>query len=243
MLLKALDAIRIVLIHTSHPGNIGSAARAMKTMGLSDLVLVNPKEFPSAKATELAAGADDILMQAQVVTSLDEALAGVTFIGGASARLRALPWPLLNPRDWSEKAMNHSGKVALLLGREDKGLLNDELQRCHYHVHIPASDAYSSLNLAAAVQVLAYELRLAALGSETTLCAPEEPLATAEEIQALYEHMAQALTDIHFLNPDNPRQLMPRLKRLFSKAHLDKQEVGILRGLLSAAQRGPQSHE
>src|SRR3990167_617643 len=157
-----LDQIRIVLINTSHPGNIGSVARAMKTMGLVQLYLVSPLQYPHHKANEMAVGATDILEQAVVVETLDEAIADCALVVGTSARMRTIPWPLLTPREMAEKIKCEpkTSTIAILFGCEQSGLNNDALQRCHYHIHIPANPDYSSLNLAAAVQIIAYELRL-----------------------------------------------------------------------------------
>lgn len=233
--------IRIVLVNTSHPGNIGAAARAMKTMGLSRLVLVNPKEFPSTKATVLAAGADDILETCQVTSSLTEALTGCHFVIATSARERRLPWPSFNPRLAAEQALDASrqGDVAILFGSERVGLLNDELQMAHAHLIIPANPAYSSLNLAAAVQVVCYELQMAMLGQQQSPIdsATEEPPATVDQVEDFYEHLQHVLGDIEFLKAKQPRKLMRRLRRLFQRAKMSVVEVNILRGILTAVER------
>lgn len=233
-----LDRIRIVLVNTSHPGNIGSAARAMKTMGLSELVLVAPVKFPHAKAVEMASSAVDILDQAQVVATLDEAIADCSLVIGTSARMRAIPWPLVSPSDMAEKVKQETpnSQIALLFGREQSGLTNDELQRCHLHVNIPANPDYSSLNLAAAVQVLAYELRVASL-EQTSI--PEEwdyRLATADEMEKFFNHLQEVLVEIDFLKMSAPRKLMTRLRRLFLRTRPDVMEMNILRGMLTAVQ-------
>lgn len=236
-----LGRVRIVLVNTSHPGNIGSVARAMKTMGLSRLMLVEPKQYPSAEATARASGADDLLARAEVCADLDSALAGCHWVVGASARLRRIPVPPMVPRECAERARGETarGEVALVFGREQSGLTNEELDRCHALVHIPTDAAYGSLNLAMAVQVLAYELRMAHIGEWSP---PEEageqtPLAGTEEAERFYAHLEEALVDLDFLDPDNPRQLMRRLRRLFSRVRLDVNEVNILRGILTAAQK------
>lgn len=236
-----LDNIRIVLVNTSHPGNIGASARAMKTMGLDQLWLVQPKDFPNAEATARASGADDLLARAVVCDDLDSALAGCRWVVGASARLRTITVPPLLPRDCARQARQEceQGKVALLFGREQSGLSNDELDRCHALVHIPTDAAYGSLNLAMAVQVLAYELRMAYLDDDWQ--PPPEigehtPLAEVGEVERFYAHLELALTELEFLDPANPRQLMRRLRRLFNRVRLDRNEVNILRGILSAAQ-------
>jgi tRNA (cytidine32/uridine32-2'-O)-methyltransferase len=235
-----LENIRIVLINTSHPGNIGSAARAMKTMGLSELYLVDPQQFPSHKAHEMASGAVDTVDNAKVVPDLDAAIADCGLVVGASARSRTIPWPLLTPRELAEKACAEAAntKVAIIFGREQSGLTNEELHKCHFHVHIPSNPEYSSLNLAAAVQVISYELRVASL-----VAAPVPPQewdyqqATAKEMEGFYTHLRQVLIDIEFLNPKAPRQLMTRLRRLFSRANPDVMEVNILRGILGAIEK------
>lgn len=239
-----LSRIRIVLVNTSHPGNIGGAARAMKNMGLSQLVLVDPAVFPSAEASARASGADDILANARVVPTLEEALVGCSLVMGTSARDRSLPWPLLDPRACASKAVEDAqagGEVALVFGREHAGLTNDELQRCHFHVHIPSAPEFSSLNLAAAVQVLAYEVRLAFLALPTSVPAvaaePVAELATAEELEGFYGHMEAALVEIGFLDPEKPRHLMARLRRLYSRCRMERTEVSILRGILTETRK------
>ncbi|MDX1381720.1 MAG: RNA methyltransferase [Xanthomonadales bacterium] len=246
----ALSRVRVVLIHTTHPGNIGATARAMKVMGLSDLQLVGPVPFPSAEATAMASGADDLLQHCTVHDTLEDALAGCTLVMGTSARLRSLPMPQMDARRAAEAALdevaqgagdrddNGAGRVAILFGRERYGLTNEEMQRCHQLVHIPANPDYASLNLAQAVQVLAYELRMAALGGAGREQAPSDwDPVDAAEMERLYEHLEQTLLDIRFLNPDQPKRLMMRLRRLFNRARPDRNEYNILRGILSAAQR------
>lgn len=242
-----VENLRIVLVGTQHPGNIGSAARAMKTMGLSTLRLVAPERFPDPEAVALAAGADDVLAAAAVDGDLVEALAGCRLVIGTSARRRTVPLPELSPREAARQLVEASreGPVALLFGRERTGLENEELQRCHASVCIPTNPGYSSLNLAAAVQVLAYELRLAlldatggALPSGRPMPPPDaEPPATADELERLFEHLGQALDDIDFHKGRAPEMVMSRLRRLYLRAGLDTREVKILRGILSDAQR------
>jgi TrmH family RNA methyltransferase len=235
-----LENIRIVLVNTSHPGNIGATARAMKTMGLGQLWLVQPREFPSAEATARASGADDLLARAVVCADLDQALAGCRWVVGASARLRKIPVPPLLPHACAlqARAESEQGVVALLFGCEQSGLSNEELDRCHALVHIPTDPVYGSLNLAMAVQVLAYETRMAHLEDwrPPAEIGEQTPLAEVEEVERFYAHLEQALTELEFLDPANPRQLMRRLRRLFGRVRLDKNEVNILRGILSAAQ-------
>ena len=234
--------IHIVLVETSHPGNIGAAARAMKTMGLSRLRLVRPKDYPSAEATARASGAGDVLAAAQVFDTLDDALADCGLVLGASARMRSIPWPLVNARDGAALAAAGSGRteVALLFGRERTGLSNDELERCHHLVNIPSNPDYSSLNLAASVQVMCYELRMAADIDPLPSDADSRP-ATGREMEDFYRHLEETLLATGFLNPDAPRQLMRRLRRLFNRVGLEHLEVNILRGILGAVQGGNQS--
>lgn len=235
--------IKIVLVNTAHPGNIGGAARAMKNMGLSELCLVEPREYPAPRAVWRAAGAREVLTHATVVDSVDEAIADCSLVIGTSARERRIPWPLINPREcgvrvWAE-AQKH--KVALLFGREDRGLTNDELQKCHYHVHIPSNPEYSSLNLATAVQVLAYEIRMASLANENgdlpDLAEWDQPLVNAEDLENFHNHLAETMAELDFYDPENPKQLLTRMRRLFNRLRMDQMEVSILRGLLSAVQR------
>ena len=237
-----LDNIRVVLVNTSHPGNIGGAARAMKNMGLSRLVLVEPRDFPSPEAEARASGASDVLENAQVVATLEEALVGCTVVLGTSARDRSLPWPLVDPRECGEKVVLEAGQgkqIALVFGREHAGLTNDELQRCHFHVHIPSNPDFSSLNLAAAVQVLGYEVRMAWLAGRQPAVVDDkaEELATSDEMERFYDHLQQALVDIAFLDPEKPKHLMARLRRLYGRSAVNKSEMSILRGILTETQK------
>jgi tRNA (cytidine32/uridine32-2'-O)-methyltransferase len=228
------------LVETSHPGNIGATARALKNMGLTQLSLVAPALFPHPDATARASGADDLLERASVHTTLDEALTGCEFVLGASARQRTIAWPCLDPRQAAERiASEFRGRpVAVVFGRERTGLDNDELERCHALVTIPADPAYSSLNIAAAVQVIAYELRVAhAVDHPVVEPQPDAPPATAEEMEQLFVHLEQVMLETGFLDPDNPRHLMRRLRRLFNRARPDQNEMNILRGLLSSVER------
>lgn len=235
------ENIRIVLVETTHPGNIGAVARAMKNMCLSDLVLVSPlAEFPSGKARARASNALDVLEKTKVVATLDEAITDCSLVVGASARLRAIPWPVIDARECAREMVVEAatGKTALIFGRERSGLTNEELERCNRLVHIPANEEYCSLNIAAAVQVLAYEVLMAMREQQgQVLHVPNDyRMSTAEEMEGLYEHFEQALQTIGFYNPDNPRQLMRRLRRLFNRARLDQMEMNILRGILAAAE-------
>lgn len=240
-----LHRIRIILVNTSHPGNIGSAARAMKTMGLSELYLLNPKLFPSEVATALSTGSEDLLEKAQVVNTLDEALVDCSLILGTSARERTIPRPVLTPRESSERIMSHcqqqvEGDVALLFGEERIGLTNASLQRCHYHVTIPANAEYSSLNLASSVQVIAYECRQAWLALAEKNQSVEEPhdtLPPAEEIERLFQEIETVLLQMKFLNPKAPRQLLPRLRRFFLRSQIETMEMAIFRGIFSGMKK------
>ncbi|HLD65693.1 MAG TPA: tRNA (cytosine(32)/uridine(32)-2'-O)-methyltransferase TrmJ [Pseudomonas sp.] len=244
-----LQNIRVILVNTSHPGNIGGAARAMKNMGLSRLVLVDPLDFPSHEAVSRASGASDILDGAQVVATLEEALVGCSLVFGTSARDRRIPWPLQDPRECGTAVCAEAGAggdVALVFGREYAGLTNEELQRCHFHVHIPTNPDFSSLNLAAAVQVLGYEVRMAWLASQGQPSKVEkfevtsvrsEQLVTMDELELFYGHLESTLVEIGFLDPENPRHLMARLRRLFSRSAVSKSEMNILRGILTETQK------
>jgi len=237
---ESLEHIKVIMVHTSHSGNIGAAARAMKTMGLSNLVLVQPKTFPSNEAIAMASGATDILESATVVPTLEEAIADCGFVVGASARSRNLTWPLVNPREMAHQvlALPENTQVAVVLGRERSGLTNDELARCHCHVNIPANPEYSSLNVASAVQVLAYELRMSSVAG-TEQSKPhwgvewDQPPASAGQLDGLFNHWEQLLVDIDFLDPSNPRTLISKLRRLILRSQPDEVEANILRGMLS----------
>ena len=234
-----LDNIRFVLVGTTHPGNIGAAARAMKTMGLTNLHLVSPKTYPDAEATARASGADDVLARAILHDSLESALAGCHQAYGMSARLRHLPVPVVNPREAVEQIQNYDDQteVAIVFGREHSGLTNEELDLCQHLVNIPANPEYSSLNLAAAVQVFAYELKMSFDPTVVVGRVGEEREAiTADDLVHLYEHFERSLTATGFLDPENPRQLMRRIKRLFNRADLDRNELQILHGMLRAAE-------
>lgn len=236
------DNITVIMINTTHPGNIGATARALKNMGLSRLVLVDPKEYPTAKATWRAAGAVDVLEQVEVVNTLDEAIADCGLVIGTSARERRIPWPLLTPRECgdrvSEESLKH--KVAILFGREDRGLTNEELQKCHYHVHILANPEYSSLNIAAAIQVITYEIRMSALAPENgeplRFTDWDQPRAKHDAMEHYYTHLEETLAKLKFLDPDNPRQTVTRLRRLFNRIRMDDMELSILRGMLTSIQ-------
>ena len=231
--------IRIVLVETSHPGNIGAVARAMKNMQFSELALVNPKIFPDDAATVRASGATDILENATVHQTLQDALVGTHVVIGASARLRTLNWPQLNPREMTEmiQKRDHSQSVAIVFGRENSGLTNEELEHCNFLLHIPTNPDFSSLNVAAAVQVVVYELFMSQQTDTNDDDTERAELAPAEDLERFYQHLEQTLIDLEFLNPENPRQMMRRLRRLFNRVEIEQVEMNILRGILTAAQK------
>ncbi len=232
-----LNNIRIVLVAPSHPGNIGAAARAMKTMGLSRLALVNPLRYPDPQAEWRAASATDVLDECRVCASLDEAIADCHWVVGASARPRRIPWPVADVRASAQRLLAEAaaGQVAVLFGREADGLSNEELQRCNAHLRIPASPDYPSLNLAMAVQVVAYEL----FSGQSAPVEPEwdRPPATAAEVEAMLTHLERLLVAADFLDPANPGQTLTRLRRLAARAGLDQTEVRMLRGIATHLQR------
>ena len=239
--LQLLSHFKIVLVETSHPGNIGATARAMKNMSMSQLCLVSPKVFPSADATARAAGSDDILSSAVVYDSLQEAVADCQIVLGASARDRTISWPELTARECAEKfavATESKAKVALVFGRENSGLKNHELDLCHYLLRIPCNSDYSSLNLAAAVQVVAYELFVASGQKiESTIGDKgDDALASMKQMELFYEHLQQTIMDIGFLHADKSQSIMRRLRRIFNRIALDTKELDILRGILRYSQ-------
>lgn len=232
--------IRIVLVGTSHTGNMGSVARAMKTMGLTDLCLVEPKELPDGQAYALAAGATDILANARVADTLAEVIADCRLVVGTSARSRTLSWPMLDARQCGLKAVEESqqGPVALVFGRERSGLSNEELQQCHYHVCIDANPEYSSLNLAMAVQVITYEVRMAMLAHTHKPVESDEVLyPTAQQMENFYQHLHQTLDETGFIIKQHPGVVMTKLRRLFNRARPEDAELNILRGILTSVQR------
>lgn len=231
-------SIKIVLVGTTHPGNIGAVARAMKNMGLSELALVEPRYFPHAEATARASGADDVLEQATVHQTLADALADCIYVAGASARSRSLQWPTMYPRECAVKLLQESGrgKTAAVFGPEKSGLSNDDLDHCDVLLNIPTNPDFSSLNLAMAVQVLTYEIR-ATLAEPVPEYEGEAEAATGDELEHFYTHLERVLRDVNFLDPDNPRHLMRRMRRLFIRARPDKNELNILRGILTAIDR------
>ncbi|QIR06788.1 tRNA (cytosine(32)/uridine(32)-2'-O)-methyltransferase TrmJ [Salinivibrio costicola] len=236
-----LDQIRVVLVGTSHSGNIGSAARAMKVMGLSRMTLVAPQCNVDGQAIALAAGASDIANNARVVDTLEEAVADCGLVIGTSARSRTLEWPMLDARECGKKALSEapSHPVAIVFGRERTGLTNEELQTCHYHVAIPANPDYSSLNLAMAVQTLCYELRMAWLESQAYQGESQvQDYPLNEELSRFYQHLEKVLTQTGFIRKQHPGMVMTKLRRLFNRARLESQELNILRGVLSSVEKG-----
>ncbi len=236
-----LKNIHIVLVATTHPGNIGATARAMKTMGIKHLDLVSPKIFPHAEVTARAAGADDILMSAATHESLAEAVAECSLVLATSSRLRSISWPVLNAEQGAEQVIEKARegvKIALVFGRESSGLTNEELELCNAMVQIPANPEFSSLNIASAVQIVCYELHKAIINNEINDKKPhgKDSPANIEQMNQLYEHLQKCMTDIGYYDPEKPRLLMRRLKRLFNRAQLDLSEYNIIRGILSAAQ-------
>lgn len=237
--MERLRAIRTVLVRPTHAGNVGATARALKNMGLAQLYLVAPEDYPAPEATARAADAEDVLQQAVICPGLDQAIGDCHFVVGTSARTRYITWPMLDPRACAERLLVEAqrGTVALLFGQERTGLTNAELDRCHALVHIPSSPAYSSLNLACAVQILAYELYVAATTGERTAVATVDPPAALEEVERFYHHLERVLVEIGFLDPANPRLLMRRLRRLFGRAQPDQNDINILRGVLTEVQK------
>lgn len=238
-----LSRIRVVLCRPSHPGNIGAAARAMKTMGLSSLYLVEPKQFPDPEADIRATGAVDVLERAKIKSSLKEALAGTVFAVALSARQRDIGPVLGTPRETVARLLAEArgGEVALVFGNETVGLSNEEILHCHAAVSIPTNPEFSSLNLGSAVQVLCYECRMAAFGERPPVAAQgvtpsSSPIALHDEVEGLYAHLETVMTDTGFFNPEQPGRLLPKLRRLFGRVRLEKDEVNILRGILASTQ-------
>ncbi|OMH32834.1 tRNA (cytosine(32)/uridine(32)-2'-O)-methyltransferase TrmJ [Motiliproteus sp. MSK22-1] len=243
-----LNNIRVVMINTFHPGNIGAAARALKNMGLSQLYLVDPKEFPHPEAESRAAGALDLLNNAVVVKTLEEAIKDCSLVVGTSARNRSFPWPMLDARNCAEKAVIEakSAPVAIVFGRERMGLHNEELMQCNFHLAIPTDPVYPVLNVSAAIQVVCYELWLAQQNSSTpsstssTSSTNNDPLLeypSSEEMGHFYTHLENTLKDINFIVAQHEGKVMTKLRRLFNRARPEKVELNMLRGVLSAIQR------
>ena len=249
-----LSHVRIVMVNTTLPANIGSALRAMKTMGLSKLVLVSPKTYPHPDINALAAGATDLIDQIEIVETLEDAIKDCHIVFGTSARSRTIPWPLLDARPAAEKSLkaviNDKQEVAVIFGREDRGLTNEELALANFHVTIPVNTDYGVLNVAQAIQIICYEMRMAAMDKmgkeidpEATMHVTEtedmqwdEPLVTHEQMEQFYPHIEKMLAEIGFLDPKNPRLLPLRLRRLFGRIQLDRMEYHLLRGIFSRVQ-------
>lgn len=237
------NSIRIVLVEPSHPGNIGGAARAMKTMGLADLALVNPKRYPDPQAEWRAAQAIDILDAARVCASIDEAIGDCGLVVGTSARQRSIPWPVVAADELADRLAaepDDDKPTAILFGREASGLTNEELQRCQLHLVIPANPEYSSLNLAMAVQVVCYEIHKARTRTDAAAHHDAEwdrPAATVAALESFYAHLELVLRAIDFYNPKAPRQAMTRLRRLFGRVRPDETEIAMLRGILTHIER------
>jgi tRNA (cytidine32/uridine32-2'-O)-methyltransferase len=252
---KHLDHVRIVMVNTTLPANIGSALRAMKTMGLSQLVLVAPKTYPHPDIDALAAGAQDLIEKIEIVDTLEQAIQDCHLVFGTSARSRAIPWPLLDVRPAAKEALQAATQqqnIAIVFGREDRGLTNEELALANYHLTIPVNPEYGVLNVAQAIQVICYELRMAALEQNTQQMTVvpddhmqlkqqqsmewDEPLVTQKQMEEFYPHLEKMLTEIEFLDPNNPRLLPLRLRRLFGRIQLDRMEYHLLRGIFSRVQ-------
>jgi tRNA/rRNA methyltransferase len=237
-----LSGVRVVLVEPSHPGNIGAAARALKTMGLARLVLVRPKSFPHREARALASGALDVLESTRVCATLAEALAGTELSVAMSARGRDLSHAALAAREAASEIVRSAGEAAIVFGNETAGLSNEDVLKCSRLAFIPADPGCSSLNLAQAVQVMAYEVRAAALDPEAgpAPARGKEPrYASHEELESFYAHLERSIVASGFLDPGNPRRLMERLRRMFARARLEREEINILRGMLSAWDEGP----
>ncbi len=241
-----LANIRIVLVETSHPGNIGAAARAMKNMGLYDLALVKPRFFPHEEAISRASGADDVLSNASVHETLEDAVGDCHFVVGTSARLRTVNWPQFPPRACAHRMLDEavSGKVALVMGRERSGLTNAEMDLCHYLAHIPTNPEYQSLNMAMAVQVMTYELFVAADEDDRTVeVAKQDTPATVVQLESFFDHLLATMGEVGFSDPRHSDKLFRRLRRMFHRMELSNDEVQIMRGVLSAVQGKKQQRE
>lgn len=241
-----LNRICVVMVNTTHSGNIGAAARAMKNMGLSRLLLVDPIASIDEEAIQRSSRAEDILHNAEIHPTLESAIAGCGLVVGTSARSRSVPWPLMTPRQCGERvaqAAAAGNDIALVFGRESRGLTNEELHLCNAHVHIPTDESFSSLNVAQAIQVMAYEMRIALTQDESSGAGQrwgvdwDYPMATHDQLNGMLQHMEQTLVEIGFLDPNTPKQLMTRVRRLFQRAAPDRMEINILRGMLAAIQR------
>ena len=234
-----LNSVRVVLVGTTHPGNIGATARAMKNMGIVNLALIKPKDFPSNEAIYRSKAAKDVLESAQIYENLEDAVSDCELVIGTSARGRTVPWPVLSPKEAADRVAVHSenNKVAIVFGREDRGLTNQELGLCNLHVHIPADPEYSSLNLAQAVQILVYEIRVSILKDQEYEEYWDVDLATNEQTERLIDHMDELMQEVEFYDVQNPRKLLLRVRRFFKRSRIDVMEANIFRGLFAAIQK------
>jgi len=234
-----LNSVRVVLVGTTHPGNIGATARAMKNMGIVNLALVKPKDFPSNEAIYRSKAAKDVLESAQIYENLEDAVSDCELVIGTSARGRTVPWPVLSPKEAADRVAVHSenNKVAIVFGREDRGLTNQELGLCNLHVHIPTDPEYSSLNLAQAVQILVYEIRVSILKDQEYEEYWDVDLATNEQTERLIDHMDELMKEVEFYDVHNPRKLLLRVRRFFKRSRIDVMEANIFRGLFAAIQK------
>ena len=234
-----LNSVRVVLVGTTHPGNIGATARAMKNMGIVNLALVKPKDFPSNEAIYRSKAAKDVLESAQIYENLEDAVSDCELVIGTSARGRTVPWPVLSPKEAADRVAVHSenNKVAIVFGREDRGLTNQELGLCNLHVHIPTDPEYSSLNLSQAVQILVYEIRVSILKDQEYEEYWDVDLATNEQTERLIDHMDELMKEVEFYDVHNPRKLLLRVRRFFKRSRIDVMEANIFRGLFAAIQK------
>ena len=233
------NLINIVLIETSHPGNIGSVARAMKTMGLKNLLLINPRKFPSGDANALSGNAIDILEKAKVYKNLKDAIKDSTFVYATSARVRTIQWPTKNAQDAAEeivKQVSANKKISIIFGREDRGLTNEELQIANTHIEIPANPEYPVLNIAMSAQIICYEILKASIDT-TARDWHDYPEVDSENLQMLIDHFIETATDIDVINLDNPKKIISRIKRMFTRLHPDEMETSFLRGFLSGIKK------
>ena len=234
-----LSNIRIVLINTFHPGNVGAIARAMKNMGLSNLYLVDPNDYPSEEATSRAAGAVDLLENATIVSTLEEAIADCSLVVGTSARHRTFQLPLMNARECATTVVQEANQqaVAIVFGREKTGLLNDEIAQCHRQVYIDANDEYPVLNISQAVQIVAYEILMATKDKPQNQDVAQKEYPLKKDMDLFFNHLEETLYDLNFIIRNHPGKVVDKLQRFFNRSRPEKQELGILRGILAAVQR------
>ncbi len=237
--IESLDSIKIVLVGTSHPGNIGASARAMKNMGVKNLCLVSPKDFPSDVATYRSKAAKDILENAEIHADLKNAISDCQLVIGTSARGRTVPWPVMSPKEAAKDVRKNAtnSKVAIVFGREDRGLTNEELGLCNIHVHIPTDVEYSSLNLSQAVQILVYEVRVSFIENLDEEEVWDVDFANNEQTERLINHMDELMQQVEFYDVDNPRKLLLRVRRFFKRSKIDVMEANIFRGLFATIQK------